>query len=103
MEIQILSTIPEEWAKKGGVTYETRFIYLGFSRYDTVRKVLAKFTSDTDHIHYSESECTVNVFSRGYHAEFARVTVYSESPRVWSEELGPGEIHFFVQQPIQVA
>jgi hypothetical protein len=27
-----------------------------------------------------------------------RIRVYSESPKVWSEELAPGEVHFFQQQ-----
>jgi hypothetical protein len=103
MEIQIRTTAPEECAKKAGKTYETQFIYIGFSRYDTVKKTLSKFTSETDSIRYSETPCTMNVFSRGYHVENARVTIYSEAPRIWSEELGPGEIHFFVQQPTQVA
>lgn len=103
MEIRILTAVPEEWAKKTGKTYETQFIYLGFSRYDTVRKVLSKFTSGNNCVRYSETPCPTTTFSRGYHAEFARVTIYSESPRIWSEELSPGEVHFFVQQPMQAA
>ena len=104
MEIRISTTMPAEWATKPGKSYDTKFIYLGFSRYDTEKKMLSKFTADTDHVMYSESSCdTISSFSKGYHAELVRVTIYSETPRVWSEEMGPGEIHFFVQQPIHVA
>ena len=103
MEVKIVPTIPREWAKRRGKTYETQFIYLGFSRYDTHRKVVSKFTTDEDRIMYSEAPCTNTVFSRGYYTEHATVTVYSEAPRIWSEELSPGEVHFFVQQPQQTA
>ena len=104
MEVQILERVPDIWAKKGGVSYETLFLYLGFSRYDTAKKVLSKFTTDADKIYYSERPCTTtNVFSRSYYAEMTTVTVYSESPRIWSEETGPGEVHFFFQQPTQVS
>jgi len=33
-----------------------------------------------------------------YSAEYVRITVYSDSPKIWSEELAPGEVHFFQQQ-----
>jgi hypothetical protein len=103
MEVKIFPTIPHEWVNRRGKSYETQFIYLGFSRYDTHQKVISKFTTDTDHITYSETPCTNTVFSRGYYTEHATVTVYSESPRIWSEELSPGDVHFFVQQPQQTA
>jgi hypothetical protein len=79
MEVKIFPTIPHEWVNRRGKSYETQFIYLGFSRYDTHQKVISKFTTDTDRITYSETPCTNTVFSRGYYTEHATVTVYSRS------------------------
>jgi hypothetical protein len=33
-----------------------------------------------------------------YAAEHVRVIVYSDSPKIWAEELSPHETHFFQQQ-----
>lgn len=74
-------------------------LYTGFSRYDVERKVLSTIQVDpTGRLLYSERVHEGRVFSRVYAAEPVRVVVYSESPKVWAEELAPGEIHFFQQQ-----
>lgn len=68
--------------------YETRFIYVGFKyRYDTHTKMLSSIEKQSDgSITYTETPATSEVFSRGYSSENARVTIYSESPRIWCEE-----------------
>jgi hypothetical protein len=70
------------------------------SRYDVETKTLSTLRVDGDRILYSERPHEGRVFSRVYSAEYVRVTVYSDSPKIWSEELAPGEVHFFQQQVI---
>jgi len=77
--------------------YETRILWTGLSRYDVERKVLSTLKMDGERILYSERPYPGHVFSRVYATEHVRVTVYSDSPKVWSEELSPHEIHFFQQ------
>lgn len=105
MDVKITSFVPKEWVgKKPLETYETRFLYTGFSRYNTEKKTLSQIVrKPTGTITYSESPCDASVFSRGYATELVRVVVYSASPRVWKEETGLRDTHFFVQQPIQTA
>ena len=83
-------------------TYETRFLYLGFSRYNTEKKTLEQFRRGSDgEITFRSTPLALGVASRCYHTEYARVSVYSTSPLVWSETLSPSETHFFVQKPQQ--
>ena len=102
MQIEMLTTVPKEWAgKKPLESYETTFLATGFSRYNTTKKTLSQFVRKDDGIWYTESECTATVFPRVYACEPARVTVYSRSPMVWTEGL-----QCFVQrlqQPTQAA
>lgn len=49
------------------------------------------------HLLMKEAHYEPHVISRGFHVEPVRVTVYSENPRVWKEELSPVEIYFFKQ------
>lgn len=93
--------MPQDLLSKAGKSYDTKFLYVGFSRYDTEKKILSKIVKRSDgKIRYTEGICGTT-FSRGYHTELVRITTYSESPRVWSEELSPECIYYFVQQPIQ--
>jgi len=102
MKISISSTIPKKWrSAKALKTYETNFIYVGVERYNTVTKTLSSIERNGDTLTYKEEPCTHPTFSSSYANEHVRVTVYSESPRVWSEELAPHELFFFVQQPTQ--
>ena len=79
-------------------TYETRFLYLGFSRYNTEKKTLEQFHRQPDgRIVFRSTPLVLGVASRCYHTEHARVTVYSKSPLVWSETVSPTETHFFTQ------
>lgn len=52
---------------------------------------------DGDKILYSERPYEGRTFSRVYAAEHVRVIVYSDSPKVWAEELSPHDTHFFQQ------
>ena len=82
-------------------SYETKYIYTGFSRYDTEAKVIStiKITKDGKTL-YSEQNYSGSL-SRSYYTELIRVTIYSEKPKVWSEELSPHEVYFFQQTPQQ--
>ncbi len=102
MKITMSSSIPPKWrATKPVRSYETHFIYTGVERYDTVAKTLSSIERNEDTLTYTQRPCVETTFSSGYANEAVRVTVYSESPRVWSEELSPHEVFFFVQQPTQ--
>lgn len=97
MEIKVLPNLPYEY-NKPIKTYETRFVYVGFSKYDAERRVLSKMIEKDGKIYLTEYTDVPNVFPRAYHTELVRVNVYSENPRVWSEELSPWEIYFFKQE-----
>ncbi len=78
--------------------YETRLLYTGFSRYDVDRKVLSTIqVTPEGKLLYRERAHEGRTFSRVYAAEHVRVIVYSESPKVWAEEIAPYETHFFQQ------
>lgn len=68
--------------------YDTRFIYVGFKyRYDTHTKMLSSIEKHSDGtIIYTEQPAQSQVFSRGYATEQSRVIVYSDSPKMWSED-----------------
>lgn len=99
------SYVPKDWVGKKPVeSYETRMLYTGFSRYNIEKKTLSQIErKDTGAVVYSETPCSATIFPRGYATEFVRVSVYCTSPRVWKEETGLRDTHFFVQQPIQTA
>jgi hypothetical protein len=99
------SKLPSEWVTKRPIeTYDTQFFYIGLSRYDTKKKVLSNIIrKDNGKTVYIETPTNDTVFARGYISEFATITVYSHSPRVWVEDMGINDIQAFVQQPTQVA
>lgn len=97
MEIKLLPNLPYNYSKPIK-TYETRFIYVGFSKYDAERRTLSKMTEKDGKIYLTEYSEVPNVFPRAYHTELVRINVYSESPRMWSEELSPWEVYFFQEQ-----
>lgn len=99
------SRLPSEWATKKPIEkYETQFLYVGLSRYDIVKKTLSNIVRTLDgKTVYTETPYDGSL-ARCYITEFATVTVYSTSPRVWTEDLGTNDRHAFVQkQPTQVA
>ena len=91
--------VPRAWqARRPLREYETRLLYTGFSRYDVDRKVLSTISVTPDgRLLYTERPHEGRVFSRVYAAEHVRVKVYSDSPKVWAEDLSPYETHFFQQ------
>jgi hypothetical protein len=76
-------------------------IATGLCRYNVHEKTVSSFRQQGSAIVYLETPFTGTVLSRGYATELVRVSVYSESPKVWAEELSPDVVHFFVQNPQQ--
>lgn len=101
MEVEVLDHIPSEWKSKKGKTYETQYFYTGFRRYDRERQVYSQLEKKGKNCLYTEIPCKEDVFSRCYHVELVRVTVYSETPRVWAEERSSEEVYFFRAMPQQ--
>jgi hypothetical protein len=100
------TSLPSEWAAVVPLEiYETQFFSVGLSRYDTTKKTLSSLVrTGTGRTVYTERPCTDTVLARCYVSEFATVTVYSHSPRVWTEDVGADGFTVFVQhQPTQVA
>lgn len=94
MKIRISRTKP---TTKPIREYETRFIYIGFKfRYDTHTKRISSIMkhSDGDTV-YDERPCDTDVFSRAYCSEAMRVVVYSDSPKVWCEEVSVDDYFVF--------
>lgn len=89
--------MPAEYQVQQGSTYETVYVYTGLAKVDTVRKKVYVLTRDGDKHILTMRDLTEDILSRAYHAERVRVTVYSETPRVWKEEHSPNEIYFFKQ------
>jgi hypothetical protein len=96
MKIRISQTEP---TTKPIREYETRFIYIGFKyRYDTHTKMISFIERHADgSTTYTERYSDTSVFSRAYSSEHTRVRVYSESPRIWSEETSPTEMFVFTE------
>jgi hypothetical protein len=97
MEVQIRQGLPDKYKLAKGSTYETRYIYTGVSRYDAEKKTLTRIEERDGKMYMTMTPCEDSVFSRGYHTELVRVTVFSESPRIWKEELSPHEVYFYKQ------
>jgi len=97
MEITVDTKVPKEFQKMAGTTYETRFVYTGYSRLDTEKHILSRMKVANDNrILYSETEFPRGcVLPRAYHTENVRVTVYSQNPRIWKEEVSRNVVYFF--------
>jgi hypothetical protein len=98
MEVEYSRLVPAEFVVQKGVTHETVYIYTGFGKYDAQREMLMTMKRlPNGNLHVVETPHAPNVIGRGFHTELVRVTVYSENPRIWKEELSPVEIYFFKQ------
>lgn len=85
MRVQLLSSVPSSLPPPLR-TFETTYLYIGFGRYDTERKILTKIIEHPDGSwEMTETPFDASIFPRAYHAELVRVTLYSETPRLWSE------------------
>lgn len=93
------SRLPAEWAtKKPLERYETQFLYVGLSRYDTVKKTLTSIVRTKDgKTLYNETPYDDGQLARCYISEFATVLVYSQNPRVWVEDMGVNDRTAFIQ------
>ena len=78
--------LPRPWTSKKPIEqYETQFLYVGLSRYDTTKKTLSSlFRPPEGMTIYTESPYDGSL-ARCYASEFVTVTIYSHSPRVWTE------------------
>jgi hypothetical protein len=95
MKVSILSELPEAYAKLKGTTYETKYFYTGFGRYNEYEKTLEAIQLNPDgSCSFFSRPHEPEVFSRVYHMEAVTITLYSASPRVWKEEVG-GSMWFF--------
>lgn len=94
-----MSRLPAEWVGKKPVErYETQFLYVGISRYNTVKKTLSSIVRTADgKTLYNETPYDDGALARCYISEFATVTVYSQSPRVWVEDMGVNEQTVFLE------
>lgn len=98
MNIKIVAELPEDWKNKKPIrSYETRFLYVGFRRFDTLKKMISSFQYTDKGIVYQEEPFAETTFSRAYSTETAQVSVYSDSPRVWVEELSPHERYIYIE------
>ena len=100
MEIALSSLLPKQWVGAKPIeSYETQFLYTGFSRYNTAKKSLSQIVRKEDGtIWYSDAPCDATVFPRAYATESVRITIYSVSPRVWKEEAGLSDVRVFIQR-----
>ena len=78
-------------------TYETRYLYTGFSRYNVETKIISTITIKNNKLFYKEAKFEGTTFSRVYSTEQVQINIYSENPRIWSETLNPHETQFFQQ------
>lgn len=100
MKIAILEGIPAKYEKTKGTTYETKYFYTGFGRYNEYEKTLEVIQLENDGTcSFFTRPHTPEVFSRVYHTEAVTLTLYSASPRVWKEEVGTST--WFFQEIVQ--
>jgi hypothetical protein len=92
-----MSRLPSEWATKKPIEkYETQFLYVGLSRYDTVKKTLSSIVRSPGKTVYTETPYEGSL-ARCFVTEYATITVYSQSPRVWKEDMGVNDVSVFVE------
>lgn len=78
--------------------YETRILYVGRCRYNTHTKTISTLVKHPEgDITYNEFPSDTDVFSQVYSSEYVRVIVYSESPKLWCEEIAPNEYYVFTE------
>jgi hypothetical protein len=101
MKLFIADKVPEPYTTKKGNTYETRYLYTGFGRYNEFEKTLEVIQVEPDEsFTFFSRPHTVEVLSRVYHTEAVTLTLYSASPRIWKETVG--EDTWFFQEIVQV-
>jgi len=89
MKVTISEKIPTPFEKQKGTTYETKYFYTGFGRYNEYEKTFEVIKLEADGSYsFSTQPHEAGVFSRVYHVEAVTLTLYSASPRVWKEIVG---------------
>ncbi len=100
MEVRLLDHVPPEFKSKRPMrVYETQMIATGLSRYDVHANLISSLRQEGERLVYREVPYTGSILSRAYATELVRVSVYSDSPKIWAEELSPDCVYFFMQQP----
>jgi hypothetical protein len=95
MKVTLSPIVPPEFASQKGTTYETRYLYTGFGRYNEYEKTLEVIQVNPDSTYtFFTRPHEPDVLSRVYHVETVTLTLYSVSPRIWKEEVGP-DVFFF--------
>ena len=95
MKVILSAIVPPEFASQKGTTYETRYLYTGFGRYNEHEKTLEVIQVENDGTYtFFSRPHEPDVLSRVYHTETVTLTLYSESPRIWKEEVG-SDVFFF--------
>lgn len=100
--MRLLDHVPSEFKAKHPLrVYETQIISTGLSRYDVHTNLISSLRQEGDRLVYREVPYTGTILSRGYATELVRVSIYSESPKIWAEELSPDVVYFFMQKAQQ--
>jgi hypothetical protein len=95
MDVEISLVMPKQYAHLAPTSsYDTRLVYTGFGRYDVVRKVWIQLQEISHGLRITETPCDNPVFRRAFHTEIVHVTVYPDG--IWSEEISPNEIYYYV-------
>ena len=92
MELRITDD-PPSWADRPGTTYETQFLHTGNGRINTHARLYQVFQSRPK-VMLFERPFSGGVVSRSYGVEYATVTEYSTTPRMWKEET-PASTQYF--------
>jgi hypothetical protein len=100
MKLFITNKVPAPYSSQKGTTYETRYLYTGFGRYNEFEKSLEVIQVESDEsFSFFSRPHVVDVLSRVYHTEPVTLTLYSASPRIWKETVG--DVTWFFQEIVQ--
>ena len=100
MKLFITNKVPAPYSSQKGSTYETRYLYTGFGRYNEFEKTLEVIQVESDEsFSFFSRPHVVEVLSRVYHTEPVTLTLYSASPRIWKETVG--DVTWFFQEIVQ--
>ena len=100
MKLCITNKVPAPYSSQKGTTYETRYLYTGFGRYNEFEKTLEVIQVEPDEsFSFFSRPHVVEVLSRVYHTEPVTLTLFSASPRIWKETVG--DVTWFFQEIVQ--
>jgi len=100
MKLFITNKVPAPYSSQKGTTYETRYLYTGFGRYNEFEKTLEVIQVESDEsFSFFSRPHVVEVLSRVYHTEPVTLTLFSASPRIWKETVG--DVTWFFHEIVQ--